>query len=148
MNISRKKSEVELGGPSTSYLSKIQANIKSPSRPTPPLPSRQLIESSHKIPHTKSPTKNSGSYQSITLSRERENNQSVTDLDSSKISTFSRNGDTRVLLGERINRPSPQKQIVNISYPSRNSSTSSRGPVKVIVSPTKIPMTTVSPREV
>jgi hypothetical protein len=84
------------------------------------------------------------------LSRERENNQSFTDLNSSKISTVSRNGDTRILLADRINRPSPQKQIISISYPNRDSSSSSRGPAaRVIVSPSKIPVVSqVSPREI
>lgn len=87
------------------------------------------------------------------LSRERENNQSFSDMNSSKISISSRNGDARVMLADRINRPSPQKQIVSISYPNRDSSSSSRNPARVqkgvIVSPSKVPVVTqLSPKEV
>ena len=86
------------------------------------------------------------------LSRERENNQSFSDMNSSKISISSRNGDARVMLADRINRPSPQKQIVSISYPNRDSSSPSRNPARVqrvIVSPSKVPVVTqLSPKEV
>ena len=80
-----------------------------------------------------------------------ENDQSFTDLELSKISNASRHAESRPMLVDRSNKMSPQKQLIKITYPSRNSSVNSReGDSRVrqvVVSPKSQAPNQCSPKE-
>ena len=153
LNSKLKVGLIELGGSklSSSNTKSRESLARSSAQPNPPLPSRELIESSHRIPQTRSPTKHPLPMQPNRPIYRGENEHSFSDLDISKISNASRYNDMRPMLGDRSNKISPQKQIVKISYPSKNSSVSSRDGSqarRVVISPAKNPIISqLSPKE-
>ena len=79
-----------------------------------------------------------------------ENDQSFTDLELSKISNASRHAESRPMLVDKSNKMSP-KQLIKITYPSRNSSVNSRDGDsrvrQVVVSPKSQAQSQCSPKE-
>lgn len=144
MNLQKKSSLIELGGQNLSnYTYSRITSIQSPTKAVPPRPSKEIIESTHRLPLKLSPTKNhhdhlrknSGAY---------ENDISRTDLNQSKMSIQSKAGEIRPLLGDRsnINVTSPSKIRISYHDSNRNSSANSRSSYskQIIQTPTKTPV--------
>jgi hypothetical protein len=128
MNLQKKGSLIELGGQnfSAGTISRITP-LQSPTKVMPPLPSREIIESSHRLPLKLSPTKNN--YDHLrNKSRTYENDSSRTDLDQSKLSIKSKIAQLRPYLADRsnINMTSPSKIRISYHDSNRNSPASSR----------------------